>query len=274
VVVLESGAMADSMAWAKVQPAVARATRVCAYDRAGLGFSDEGPLPRDLEADVADLHALLLAAKIATPAVLVGHSLGSNIVRRYAGRWPRDVAALVLVDPPPQHIAEFSPGYVAADDAARAQGLAFYRACEQGAEHGELDAPPPALQSCLRKADPSLGAALNAALHANKARPAFWRTAISVATSNATLFKQPVPSDEDHGDLPLIVLTADAAWTDAPPADRKALQQAQEATHRRIAATSTRSRRIHVAGASHDIQADHPDAVIAAIREAIGGARR
>src|SRR3954454_13473056 len=84
VVMLESGATADSMAWHKVQPSIAKGTRVCAYDRAGFGFSDDGPLPRDLDADAKDLHALIHAAKIATPVVLVGHSLGTNIVRRYA----------------------------------------------------------------------------------------------------------------------------------------------------------------------------------------------
>jgi pimeloyl-ACP methyl ester carboxylesterase len=272
-VVLESGAMADSMTWSKVQPLVARSTRVCAYDRAGLGFSDEGPLPRDLDADVADLHALMQAAKIATPAVLVGHSLGSNIVRRYAERWPSEVAALVLLDPPPQHIAEFSAAYVEADDAARAAGLGFYRACEKGADQGQLDAPPPALKACLRGPDPAWSAGLNAAVHRNKSRPAFWRTAISVTEANATLFEQPVSPREHHGDLPLIVLTADAAYADASPGDREALQRAQEATHRRIAATSTRSQRIHVAGASHDVQMDHPDAVAAAIAEAIRQSR-
>ncbi|HEY6895004.1 MAG TPA: alpha/beta hydrolase, partial [Rhodanobacteraceae bacterium] len=56
-VVLESGATADSMAWHAVQPSIAKSTKVCAYDRAGFGFSDDGPLPRDLAADAKDLHA-------------------------------------------------------------------------------------------------------------------------------------------------------------------------------------------------------------------------
>lgn len=268
-VLLESGAMADSMSWSKVQPLVARSTRVCAYDRAGLGFSDAGPLPRDVDAAVADLHALVRTAKIATPLVLVGHSLGSNIARRYADRYPSEVAGLVLADPPPQHIAEFSAAWVETDDAMRAQGLEFYRACEKGAQQGQLAAPPPALKACLRGPDPAYSDALNAALRKNKARPAFWQTVISVTETNGDLFKQPIAPSERHGATPLIVLTAEAAYAAAPPADRRSLEDAQNATHERLAATSTRGERIRVARASHDLQLDSPDAVADAVGQVL-----
>src|SRR6185312_10208214 len=57
-VVLESGNVADSMAWAKVQPQIAKFTRVCSYDRAGMGFSDGGPMPRNVDSNADDLYAL------------------------------------------------------------------------------------------------------------------------------------------------------------------------------------------------------------------------
>ncbi|HEY8287752.1 MAG TPA: alpha/beta fold hydrolase, partial [Acetobacteraceae bacterium] len=117
-VLLESGSHADSTSWFRVQPLLAAQARVCSYDRAGYGFSDEGPLPRGLDADVADLHALIEAAHLHTPLVLVGHSLGSNIVRRYAGAHPGDVAGMVLVDPPAQDLARFLPAAWMKDDAA------------------------------------------------------------------------------------------------------------------------------------------------------------
>jgi pimeloyl-ACP methyl ester carboxylesterase len=201
--------------------------------------------------------------------ILVGHSLGSNIVRRYAERYPSEVSGLVLVDPPPQHVAEFSAAWAKTDNDMRAAGLAFYRACEAGAQRGQLNAPPPALKSCLRGRDPAYSTALNAAIRTSKSRPAFWQTVISVTESNGELFEQPVSPEEHHGAMPLIVLTADAAYADAPPADRKILEDAQNATHERIVATSTRSERIHVAGASHDVQIDHPDAVAAAIGKVV-----
>src|SRR3954468_23710834 len=83
-VLLESGNNADSMAWFKVQPQTAKFARVCAYDRAGTGFSDGGLLPRSLDANASDLHALIQAAHLAVPLVLVGHSYGTNVIRRVA----------------------------------------------------------------------------------------------------------------------------------------------------------------------------------------------
>ncbi len=124
-VMLESGATADSMAWHKVQPAIAKSTRVCAYDRAGFGFSDDGPLPRDLDADAKDLHALIHAAKIAAPVVLVGHSLGTNIVRHYAEKYPADVDGSVRVDPPPQRSSDCSKDWVKTDNAMHENVIAF-----------------------------------------------------------------------------------------------------------------------------------------------------
>jgi len=119
-VLLEAGAHADLSSWFRVQPLLQETARVCAYDRAGYGFSGEGPLPRDLAADVADLHALIEGAGLRTPLVLVGHSLGSNIVRRYASVHPGDVAALVLVDPPAQDQQRFMPAQWNRDETAMA----------------------------------------------------------------------------------------------------------------------------------------------------------
>src|SRR6478735_9736789 len=90
-VMLESGNNADSMTWFKVQAEIEKFTRVCAYDRAGTGFSDGGPLPRNLDVNSADLSELIRTAHIATPAVFVGHSYGTNVVRRFADKQPNDV---------------------------------------------------------------------------------------------------------------------------------------------------------------------------------------
>jgi pimeloyl-ACP methyl ester carboxylesterase len=268
-VILESGATADSMTWFKVQSSVAAFTRVCAYDRAGFAFSDGGPLPRDVEAAASDLHALIRASHIATPAIFVGHSLGTNIVRRYADLHAGDVAALVLVDPPEQHVAEFAPEFIKADEAERVAGIAYMRNCERGAEQGKLDAPPPELDRCLRGPDPQFSAALNAAQHAAKVRPAFWKTMISIQETNGGYLERPVSPAEHHGSIPLLILAADSTNADAPPEYRKALDAAQAKTNRLIAATSSRSRIIPVAHSSHDIQMDQPDTVVDAIRETI-----
>src|SRR5215204_4463501 len=98
-VVLEAGSGNSAETWVGVQPEVARFTRVCSYDRAGLGQSDPAPTGvRTVQDSVDDLHALLAAADISGPIVLVGHSLGGLIVRLYTSQYPDDVAGLVLID--------------------------------------------------------------------------------------------------------------------------------------------------------------------------------
>jgi pimeloyl-ACP methyl ester carboxylesterase len=97
--VLEAGGGNSADAWVSVQPEIARFTRVCSYDRAGLGQSDSAPSGvRTVQDSVDDLHALLAAADISGPMVLAGHSLGGLIVRLYASQYPNDVAGVVLVD--------------------------------------------------------------------------------------------------------------------------------------------------------------------------------
>jgi pimeloyl-ACP methyl ester carboxylesterase len=267
-VMLESGAVEDSMAWHRVQPLVAKFATVCAYDRAGFGFSDEGPMPRNLDAEAADLHALIHAAAIKTPLVLVGHSRGTNIARHYADKYAADIAALVLLDPPGQHIQEFSTDLAREDETGRKQAIAFMQKCEKGAEKGLPDEPPAELAACLRGPDPTWSASLNAARRATKLRPPFWRTVISVYETNV-LYDQPVPAAENHGAIPLLVLTPDSPFADAPPAIRKPLDAAREKTQKQILSTSSRSERILVAHSSHDVQLDRPDAVVEAITKAI-----
>jgi pimeloyl-ACP methyl ester carboxylesterase len=84
--------------WAWVQPEIAKTTRVCAYDRAGLGWSDGGPMPRDAVQQAAELHTLLANVGVTGPYVLVGHSLGGLTVRLFADRYPNEVAGMVLVE--------------------------------------------------------------------------------------------------------------------------------------------------------------------------------
>lgn len=272
-VLLESGNNADSMTWAKVQPRIAKFARVCAYDRAGTGFSDGGPLPRDLDANADDLFALLRAARIESPLILVGHSYGTNVVRRVADKHPADVAALVLLDPPPQDIGAFAPEFDKAEDADRAAGMVLLRQCEKGAENGQLDAPPLALKQCLRGPDPRFSATLNAAQHAGKLRPAFWQTIISISESNAAMYKQPVSKSESHGSMPLLILQPDAPFDDVPADIRKALEAARRKTQQAIAATSSRGKIVPVRHSSHDVQLDQPDAVVAAVATAINEAK-
>jgi len=96
----ESAIAASSLSWSSVQRDVARFTTACAYDRAGLGWSDP-PLGLLTLADVVDdLRAVIAASQCPTPCVLVGHSFGAFVCMAFAVAYPRTVHGLVLVDPP------------------------------------------------------------------------------------------------------------------------------------------------------------------------------
>ena len=97
-VVLVSGTSESAASWDRVQPGVAATTRVCAYDRAGQGWSDDAPHPQDGAEMARDLHRLLAAAGEQGPYVLAGHSLGGVYSMVFAAHYPADVAGLVLLD--------------------------------------------------------------------------------------------------------------------------------------------------------------------------------
>ena len=111
-------AMADGMSvnWVRVQTHVAGVTRVCSYDRVGLGWSDSAPTqPRDALQGAEELHALLQNGGIPGPYVLVGHSYGAHVVRVFADKYSEEVVGIALVDPgilfrdprfPPEYSAE------------------------------------------------------------------------------------------------------------------------------------------------------------------------
>ena len=274
VVLLESGNNADSMTWQKLQPMLAKTTRVCAYDRAGIGFSDGGPLPRNVDTHADDLEALIKAAPLATPLVLVGHSYGTDVVRRFADKYADQVAGLVLLDPPPHAVGEFAPEFEKMEAEQNQAMMAAVARCAKGAAAGQLDAPPPELKDCLRPPNPAFSDELNHAIRANKLKPSFWEAIAAIAETNVALYAQPISTTENHGALPLIVLQPDAPFSDEPEQVRSALEAARQKTQKAIAATSSRGKIVPVAHSSHDVQIDRPDAVVAAVKEALQSAVR
>jgi pimeloyl-ACP methyl ester carboxylesterase len=99
-VVLEAGGAGMSAAWGWVQPRVQTVTRVCSYDRAGLGWSEAGDRPYRLDDVAPSLKALLDRAGERPPYVLAGQGLGAAFATIYASRFGDEVAAVVLIDPP------------------------------------------------------------------------------------------------------------------------------------------------------------------------------
>ena len=111
-VVMEGGDGDTSDSYAFAEPAVAKVTRVCVYDRANLGQSDPAPGPRGLSDLVGDLDGLLEAAEVSGPYLLVGTSGGGYITAGYAVKHSENTAGLVLIDTaapfqdPPKEIVE------------------------------------------------------------------------------------------------------------------------------------------------------------------------
>ncbi len=122
--VLDAGLGSWSVEWYRLQPLLARTGRVCAFDRPGLGASEAIAHAYDGVTAAGELHALLPAAGIARPFVYVGHSLGANFAEIYAARYPKDVEALILIEPgdPKDLLGNFAP-------ISRAEALAMPAAC-------------------------------------------------------------------------------------------------------------------------------------------------
>lgn len=110
-VVLEAGLMSTVLSWVELQSELARTYRVVSYDKAGLGWSEEGPMPRTADRIVDELHSLLERAAVPAPYLLVGHSFGGLTMPLFAARYPEQTAGVVLVDavapaewnPPSEH---------------------------------------------------------------------------------------------------------------------------------------------------------------------------
>ncbi len=268
VIMLESGGNADSTTWYRVQSRLARLSRVCAYDRAGYGFSDEGPYPRDLDADVADLRALIRAAGIPAPLLLVGHSKGSNIVRKYAQLHPEGIVGMVLIDPPEHGSDDLMPKDWQTQIASMlAQREELLSACERAAEAGNAEFIQ---HNCLRAAPRWMSEQVMAATTRNKSKPSYWRTLRSELTHNVKLFAEPVPADESYGSIPLVALTAATQDENVPDEVRAVIEAKRRDTHARILAASTDSNVIEVSNSSHDMQLDQPGAIASAVQNLLG----
>jgi pimeloyl-ACP methyl ester carboxylesterase len=135
-VMLDSGFGTGRGAWWKVLPLARRTTRVCSYDRAGLGQSDSRParLPPTTGTIVDELHTLLPRAGLSPPYVLGGWSMGGFDIRYYQARYPTEVAGLVLVDAtPPEFLLHVFPSLLLTSE---------FETMDVGAAASALEPPP------------------------------------------------------------------------------------------------------------------------------------
>ena len=200
-VILDSGLGVPAVGWKFVQQQVAKFARVCSYDRAGYGWSTAGPMPRTSLQIAKELHALLAAAGEKPPYVLVGHSFGGYNVRVFAGQYPAEVAAMVLVDASHEDQLQRMPPSMQAFSAKQADSIKWQSRL----------APLLVYSGFARLTggdnDPSMPAEFQRELQYLQLQPKF----IDAAVSETLFFSQSAGQVRAAGtlaDRPLIVLTA------------------------------------------------------------------
>jgi len=285
-VLFDSGGSDWSVIWALVQPALPADARVCTYDRAGLGYSDPAPGARSPMAVVDDMHALIAAAKLKTPVVLVGHSLGGFNVKLYTALYPEDVAGLVLVDPSEERSDARSRAFLrkrlGEPGAARKEAtdlmwldrlLDSYRTCQTLAGAGNLDPSTLDYRRCSDPVRAPLGPEIAAERQRIQITPAYQQAQASEILSSlyadsrfddayARLFRPAA-----FGNRPTIVLTH-GIYDAEDPIDTADFQ-ATLALHRQSAALSRRGRHRIVPDTHHNIEIDAPQAIVDAVREVL-----
>ena len=268
-VVLESGLdNLGSLSWAAVHDSIARTTRVCAYSRAGIMWSDPSNRGFDVSAMSRDLHAALVASGESAPWVMVGHSIGGPYVMSFTHAFGSEVKGLVLVDAShPDQFARFreitgkslEPSSSEAKLGAALAWTGLVRLVPSGAS------PP----SWPREID--------------RVTPAFLPTSLDALSQEAEAVPATLAATRplrQLGDRPLVVLTAGQAQ----PAEAlramglttnqgARMRAAMRTLHDDQASWSRRGRHELVPDASHYIQFDRPDVVIEAVRDVVEAVR-
>ena len=286
-VVLVAGAGDFSFDWGLVQPRVSRFARVCSYDRAGLAWSDPGPVPRTMLQDAYELHALLRAAGVKAPYVLVGHSVGGLIARVYAGQYPQEVAAMVLVDsthedttlmyqgkvvrvregakgkaiPPAQTMRSSPPGPPTKEDVEQFEfNQKMFGAPKIAPPFDRLPAETQAMRLRFLSQPPRAAAG-----------PDLWAEELQAMYNARAGTQCPL------GDMPLVVLLPKPDYGDPPggiSADEwKRINEEKRRQKAELTNLSRNSKLIVAEKSGHHIQLDEPQVVTDAVRLAVDAAR-
>jgi pimeloyl-ACP methyl ester carboxylesterase len=270
-VVLEAGSGAFALDWLFVQPEIAKTTRVCSYDRAGLGWSDPLGKPETPDGVVRDLHAALQSAGEKPPYVLVGASIGGLYARAYQLQYPTDVAGLVLVDSAHEDNLRI-PGPDGKPAVIWSVSAEQLRTTLERFIPKDMPPPPPPPPSEGAPFD-KLPAELLTTRVTFESR--FFKTMgantrdqmlemiesqrVTLTKLHDTDARQPQPL----GNRPIIVLSA---GTGGDPEFK--------ATHPKLAQLSTNSSHRTIAGSGHEIHLYQPTAVVRAIQDVVDAVRR
>jgi pimeloyl-ACP methyl ester carboxylesterase len=295
-VILTAGLGGWSLSWVRVQPALARRTRVCAWDRAGYGFSSPSPEPQDIVHTTHDLERALKGAGIAGPYVMVGHSLGGFESLRFADLHRQSVVGMVLVDPDiPDRAAvdeRLAPQYATLSRTLVAQDIKQRQDCAAQLKDGTLKSGSAQFAQCTAPHLPAAFSHLQAVMAGLNADPARLLTQVSSQMEHYTDAREVINAQRRYGDMPLIVLTAGrdeqtvmSSLSHLPPSTPGAntpeelaqlheqivrfLRDGWSAGHDAYAALSARGRNQLVPDSSHGIPNEKPEVVISAVLEVL-----
>lgn len=266
-VILVGGGGAFSIDWALVQPKVAVSTRVCSYDRAGLGWSDAGPAEETVEETVSDLHALLRASDEEGPYVLVGASIGGIFIQAYERAFPTQVAAMVFSNSSNRigFQANGKDGLIwGLTEAEIRSGFPLPPSVKKGPAPTHLEDPLDKLPPDLQKVRLWLDVRLWEKSDPSKAGPEMllsWRKEFLAEFDATDASKRP-----PLGQLPVVVIASDPA---APESARRSRDRAGP----RLDHLSSNTMHITAAGSGHEIHLYQPDRVVQGILEAVSAVR-
>lgn len=243
-IILDAGLGNDALIWGGVQPELSKTTSVCSYDRAGFGWSDALPAPRDADHIADELHELLLQAKVTGPIVLMGHSIAGIYVRDYASRYPADVVGIVFIDASTPFQFE-NPAFKAMSAKGPPQWAKVLL------QRSALVAGLPRLIGMCSSKMPGhewqLGAEDLCRVHVGA-------MAAEVDSSNQS-GKETVHTGP-YGALPILIFSQDPIKThNVMPTDLATVWNQMQEDLKKL---STRSRRIIAIGSSHYVQLDRP----------------
>jgi len=274
-VILVAGGGAYAIDWTLVQPRLAAITRVCSYDRAGLGWSDPGPADETVEQTVSDLHRLLAAAGERGPFLLAGASIGGIYIRAYQHAFPTEVTGLAFLNSS-HHVGMLVKGgkgdllwKLSEDDLRSAYPLpASTKGPKPTAEDEPFDRLPADVQAARLWLDQRLWEKFDPAT----ARPESmlsWRKEFL-----RELDQDCGSSPHPLGDLQVIVVSSDTSARERARQGKLGRQFCDRSdAGDGLEQLSSHTTYIIAAGSGHEIHLYKPDAVVQALEQGVRGLR-
>jgi len=271
-VVVEEGLGDDFITWQRVQPQVAGFTRICTYDRAGLGWSEDRPEPHDAKHFAQQLHALLQAASEKGPFVLVGASAGGFYARQFVSDFPLLVVGMVFSDSSvPDQDGHIPGGGWTPEEARQTHHEAMWDLVTQSTGWARLRG------QCKGEVEKGLDTWRDVA-RAEACRPTyarsglaewdeFWHSADQAAEARCC------------ANIPVVIVSRDPVWRNPawdPQRDARhiAAQPIWNKLQESLKALSPQSRRILARGSGHHVNIERPDVLVAAIRQVVNDFRQ